>query len=147
MRARIDITVADPVLERDAPLPARRARGRARERQMIAAELARHSKRPVAREPFRPIVETGLQRLLNQQAAKSRTVDEEVGFDPCAALQHHPLHEAGLTVLHDVDDAAFGTYDARRFGEAAKIAGVERGIELESVADLRQRRVGLIEAR
>src|SRR3954454_2514778 len=76
---RIDIAIANPVLEGDAPLPARRARRRSRKRQMVAAELARDGERAVAGEPFGPILETGLQRLLDEQSAEARAVDEEVG--------------------------------------------------------------------
>src|SRR5207248_5836861 len=78
MGARVDIAVPDPVLERNSPLPPRRTRRRPSQRQMIAAELARHRKRPVARQPLRPILKSGLERLLDQQPAKAGAIDEKI---------------------------------------------------------------------
>src|SRR3954447_22157188 len=76
--ARIDIAITDPMLERNSPLPAGRPRRRSRERQMIAPELARHGECPVAWQPLRPILETRLERLLDQKSAKARAIDEQV---------------------------------------------------------------------
>src|SRR5207302_2055010 len=45
MLARIDVAVANPVLERNSPLPASRPRRRSRERQMVATKFARHGER------------------------------------------------------------------------------------------------------
>src|SRR3546814_508061 len=54
VRARIDVPVADPVLERDAPLPARRMRRAARVRRGVARALAGKRDRAIARQPVRP---------------------------------------------------------------------------------------------
>src|SRR3546814_1148101 len=54
MARRIDMAVADAVLERNAPLPAGWARGRAGDRLAVAAERAGNGDRAVARQPVGP---------------------------------------------------------------------------------------------
>src|SRR3546814_18881823 len=51
----------------------------------------------VCREPVRPVVERLVQRFAQQQAAKARAIDEEIGLDPAAILQR----ERGDRVLSD----------------------------------------------
>src|SRR3546814_13211564 len=86
MRARIDIAVAGAVLERDAPLPPRLARGCTREGRGIALAFARHRDRAVAGEPVVPFGIAGVERAFDEQAAKARAVDEEVAFDDAAVV-------------------------------------------------------------
>ena len=57
--AGIDVAVADAVLQRDAPLPARGVRGGARVGQQRLDRLARHGDRAVARQPVRPVLVAG----------------------------------------------------------------------------------------
>src|SRR3546814_6032225 len=76
MRARIDIAVAGAVLERDAPLPPRLARGCTREGRGIALAFARHRDRAVAGEPVVPFGIAGVERAFDEQAAKARAVGE-----------------------------------------------------------------------
>src|SRR3546814_11148348 len=57
MARRIDMAVADAVLERNAPLPAGWARGRAGDRLAVAAERAGNGDRAVARQPVGPVDE------------------------------------------------------------------------------------------
>src|SRR3546814_6270234 len=87
MRARIDIAVAGAVLERDAPLPPRLARGCTREGRGIALAFARHRDRAVAGEPVVPFGIAGVERAFDEQAAKARAVDEEVAFDDAAVVE------------------------------------------------------------
>src|SRR3546814_19893117 len=87
MRARIDIAVAGAVLERDAPLPPRLARGCTREGRGIALAFARHRDRAVAGEPVVPFGIAGVERAFDEQAAHARAVDEEVAFDDAAVVE------------------------------------------------------------
>ncbi len=82
VRTGIDVAIADPVLERDAPLPAGAACGGAGERVIVAAEFARHRIGSVAGQPGGPVLEPRAHHLLDQHAAEARTVDEQVAFDP-----------------------------------------------------------------
>src|SRR5207248_4809906 len=79
--ARIDVAVADAVLERNAPLPARLARGRTRVRGEWRSVLARRRDGAVARQPFGPILVSRVQRLLDQQPGKAAAVDEQIGLE------------------------------------------------------------------
>ncbi len=106
---------------------------------MIAPKLAWYGKRPVARQPLRPVVEPRFERLLDQQATKTRAIDEQVAFDPRAALQDHRFDKSCLAVLRDIDDPALRAHYAGSFGQAAEVSGVEAGVELECIGDLRQR--------
>ena len=90
MLARIDEAVAGAVLERNAPLPSRLARRRPRIGSERIGARAGHRHRPVAGQPVAPVLVTGLQRLLDQQSAKARAVDEEIGRDPCGRLRASP---------------------------------------------------------
>ena len=46
-----------------------------------------------------------------------------------------------LSCMLDVDDLAFGPLDAVLLGKAAQIFGVERGVEVEGVGDMADRRI------
>src|SRR4029079_9122645 len=76
--ARIDEAVAGAMLERNAPLPAGIASGRARVRGQRRDAGAWHRHCPSAWKPVAPVFVTGLQCLLDQQATEPRTVDEEI---------------------------------------------------------------------
>ncbi len=76
--ARIDIAVACAMLQRNAPLPSRVARSRARVGGQNRRAFARHRHGAIARQPVRPALEAGLQRLLDQKAAEAGTIDEEI---------------------------------------------------------------------
>src|SRR5690606_6117946 len=96
--AAIDVTVADPVLERDAPLPSGLARGGAGEWGEIVDRGARYGQRPVARKVRGPIDVWHAQRLTDQQAAEPRAVDEQVAGDLAAILE---LHRGDVAALRD----------------------------------------------
>src|SRR3546814_3825747 len=74
MRARIDMAVAGAVLERDAPLPPRLARGRACERDRITHIFARHRDRAVAREPVAPFGIAGFQRRSEETTSELQSL-------------------------------------------------------------------------
>ncbi len=69
------VTVADAVLQGNAPLPAGTARDGARVRRDAAGwRGTRYCHGAVARRPMGPVRGAGLQRLFDQQAAKAGTV-------------------------------------------------------------------------
>ena len=105
-----------------------------------AGPRARHRHRAIARQPVRPILVAGLQRLLDQQAAEARAIDEEIGLDLPAALERD-RGDVAILVHADIDDLAFGALDPVLLGKAAQIFGVERGVELERVGDMADRRI------
>src|SRR5579864_7040714 len=85
--ARINKAVAGAMLKADAPLPSRLPRRRAREGMERFGTRAGNRHRPVARQPVAPILKTGLQRLLDEESAKSRAIDEEVRLDDLPAFE------------------------------------------------------------
>src|SRR6185369_9565542 len=69
MLARIDEAVAGAVLQRDPPLPARRARRRTRIRRQRAAPRAGNRHCAIAWQPVCPILVFGSESLADQQSA------------------------------------------------------------------------------
>src|SRR3546814_4395117 len=67
--ARIDIAVAGAMLERDAPLPARRAPGRSRIGMKVRRARRRHRRRAVARQPRSEEHTSELQSLMRNSYA------------------------------------------------------------------------------
>ena len=112
------MAVADPVLQRDAPLPARLTRDDAGQRHQRIDRRTRHRDRAVALQPFRPVLEPGLELLLDQQAAEAGAVDEQVAGDARAVGEQDRGDVAVLLVALDRDDLAFLPHHAARFGEA-----------------------------
>src|SRR5882672_9040261 len=112
------------MLQRNAPLPPGLARGRTRIRRGRGDPLAGHRERAVAGQPVAPVLVTRVQRLLDEQPAKTRAVDEQVAGDFAAIGELHGIDEAVFTVLLHVYDLAFDTLDAIRFAEAAQEGGV-----------------------
>ncbi len=104
MRARIDIAVADPALQRDAPLPTRLERGRAGIRRHRSAAFARHRHRAIARQDIAPVDIGRAQRLSDQQGAEAGAIDEQVALDPAAVVQFQRGDIAALAVQFDVFD-------------------------------------------
>src|SRR3954466_14787995 len=95
------------MLERDSPLPTRLARRGSSQRVDGSGAGARHGHRAVTRQPMAPVLVSGLQRLLDEEAAEARAVDEEIGLDDLPVLQGYGGNVAAL--MHaDVDDFAFG---------------------------------------
>ena len=118
-------------------------RGRAGERIGIARIAARHRDRAVAGQPVRPVLVAGIQRLLDQQPAKARAVDEQV------ALDDRDRRRAST----EFDEAALAVERRRRrsclrcgctprvLGIVAQEFRIEAGVEVEGVdADCDKRR-------
>lgn len=105
---------------------------------------AGYGERCVARQPVGPAFIAGLERPFDQQPAKPGAVDEQIPGDLFAAFERHRVDEACFAVLADRPYLALDPPDAALLGVAAKIGGVEAGIELISVGEggFDRRRVG-----
>ena len=89
-----------------------------------ACQFGLYRRGAVARQPMRPVLIARLQRLLDDQPAKSGAIDEQVAFDELARVQHQRFDESGFAVLPDFLDLAFNALDAETFGKTA--AGILR---------------------
>ncbi|ESQ88986.1 hypothetical protein ABAC460_14490 [Asticcacaulis sp. AC460] len=99
----VDIAVADPVLQRNAPHPpAGLCRG-AGERGDVVGIFRRtgQSHRAVARQPVAPVAVRRANGLLDQQAAKARAVDKQVALDPPAIVEAQGGDIAAFGILID----------------------------------------------
>ncbi len=140
VRARVDVAIAGAMLQWNAPLPARGARRRACVRRRGAGLLAGYGHRAVAGQPVRPVVVAGGERLLDEQAAKTRAIDEQFAVDARAGLQGHRFDEAVRGAQAHVDDLALDALDATRLGVTSQVLRVQTGVEVIRIRDLRQRR-------
>src|ERR1700722_6747548 len=131
--AAIHIAVADPVLQRNAPLPARRPRRGAGERGQHTGALARHGHRPVARQPAGPVLVPGLKCPLDQQAAKPRAVDEKIRLDALSVIQLQRADESVLAAQLLLHDLALHAHHASCQCIAAQVLRVKTGIEVKGM--------------
>jgi len=134
--AAIDVAVADPMLQRNAPLPAGRVRGRAGVgNQALAADLAADRHRAVTGQPVLPVVVAGMQRLFDQQSAKTRAVDEQVAVERGAGIEREPFDEARFRMQVDIDHLALGAPYRARLGILAQKARIQASVEVISVVE------------
>src|SRR5690606_36172192 len=133
--AAIDETVADAGLERDAPLPSPLVRHRAGVRNGSPDRMRLDRQRAIGRQPLGPWLEPGLERLLDQNAARLRAIDEQVTLDRLPGFQLERLDEAAFRILPHVRDLAFDALHARLLGQLAQEPGIERGIEMIVIAE------------
>src|SRR5690606_25247266 len=134
--ARIDIAVADAMLQRNAPLPAGFARGGTRVRRELTAALTRYRHGAVAWQPMAPIFVTRLECLLDQQAAKAGAVDEEIAFDTLAAFEHDRRDEPVLAPLLHVHNLPFGTNHAPLLGVTPQEARIQCRVEVKRISNI-----------
>src|SRR5437879_7954158 len=140
MRIRIGEAVTQPVVQRNTRLP-RRCVSRGTGEWIGSARIAaRHRDRPVARQPVRPVIVAGAERLLDEQPAKSGAVDEQVALDNTAAGEGNRLYVAALAVELHIDDLALDPERAASFGVAAEECRIETGVEVERVTQSSERR-------
>ena len=128
------------MLQRNAPLPAGLARHRAGVGGEITAAGARYREGAVAGQQVRPVIEPGLHRPLDQQRAKAGAVDEEIGFQPAVAIEHECRNISGFAVALHPLDGTFGAQGTPRFGIMAQECGIERGVEVIGVRQVRTAR-------
>ena len=88
----VDVAIANAVLQGNTPLPAGPVRRGAGVGQQLWRRFTGNGQRRVTLQPLGPVLVAGLQGLLDQETAKTRTVDEKVAFDPLAAGQQHCVH-------------------------------------------------------
>ena len=131
-RAAIDVAIAHPVLQRDVPLPAAFMRSGAGEGSG-APVCAGHRHRAVARQPVRPVLVARFERLLDQQAAKARAVDEQVACDELAVGRAGPSRQAVLAAQLDARRSCLRSGARRRARLTAQERGVQAGVEVEGI--------------
>jgi hypothetical protein len=83
----------------------------------------------------RPVLVAGVQCFLDQQAAKTGAVDEQITLELFTALQGHSLDEAVLGAQLHLDDPALDSLHAARLGIAAQILRIQSGVEVIGVRD------------
>src|ERR1700754_1103994 len=133
MLAGINIAVAHPVLEGDAPLPPGRKRSAASEGGERAAMLARDRNRPVARQPVNPVLIADPQCSTKQQASKTRAIDEQIRLEAPSILDLYARDIAGLRVELAPDDHSLDMLNAELSrGLVAQEPGIEARVELHS---------------
>src|SRR5580704_10795047 len=139
--AAVDIAIADPVLQWNAPLPACLARRRSGEGCQRAGTLARYSHRSIAGQPVRPVLVSGLERLSDQQPAKAGTIDEQIRLELLAVIQVHSAYEPILAAQLDVHDLALQSHHAARLRVLAQILRIQARVEMEGICKNRRQRV------
>src|SRR3546814_15355017 len=87
------MAVADPMLQRDAPLPASAVRRRAGHRQHWLYRRAGPCQRPIARPPVRPVLIANTKCVAAQKRAEPRAVAETLTSVELSAFHHQTLHE------------------------------------------------------
>src|SRR5690606_37660863 len=115
----------DPALERDAPLPSAFVRHRSGIGHWRADRLCLYRQGSVGGQPLIPRLEPGFERLLDQQAAKPRAVDEQISFHRLPGFKLERADEAGIGVLPDMRDLAFDPLRSRLLGQLAKKPRIE----------------------
>ena len=80
-----------------------------------------------------PVVVTGIERLLDQQAAEAGAIDEQVAFDDLARLQADRGDIACVRILLDEFDLAFLPHGAVFLGQAAQELRVQRCVDVVGV--------------
>ena len=79
---------------------------------------------------MRPVVESGVQRALDQQRAKAGAIEEQVALDAGAVGQRQRGNVTAVMIKLDVGDAALDPARAVAFGHGPQEARVEARIEL-----------------
>ena len=125
--------VADAVLQRDAPLPARFPGDGSGVGNRRPHGFRLHGDGAIAGQPVPPVFVVHAQRLADQQAAKARAVDEEVAFDQLARLQANAGDEAALGILPHLLYHALAPRRPMFLGDAAQKLGVQRRIHVVGV--------------
>src|SRR6202035_271684 len=109
------VAIAGAMLERNAPLPSRLARRRTSVRHRRSDALARHGHRPIARQPFGPVIESCSQQTFDEQCAHPGAVDEQISVDHIASVGMYGRDKAGFRMLVYLFYDSFVTLYALRF--------------------------------
>ena len=141
--AGVDIAVAGAMLERDTPAPSGLRRRGARIGSDVLLRRAGGRPGAIAGQPVRPVLIASAQRLLDQQAAHPRAIDEEIALQHIPAIGGERADEARLGMLVDPADLALETLHAPRLGQLAQVVRIERGVEMEGVAERGKQRAAV----
>src|SRR5690349_1343530 len=134
----VDVSVACPVLQGNSPLPAGLMSPGARVRnETFRPALAGDRERAIARQPVRPVLVAGAQRLFDEQPAETRAIQKEIAGNRGAIFQANRFDEPALAMAIDADDLAFDANDATLLGVTPQESGVEPRVEVERIGELR----------
>ena len=78
-----------------------------------------HGERAIGAQPGAVVFVSGLERLFDEQAAKSGAVDEQIARHGFTGLEHQRFDETGFRMLLDALDLAFDSPDALGLAELA----------------------------
>ena len=124
------------MLQRNLPTPAGLMSDRARVRHRWLDGFGLNRDGGVAGEPVPPILEAGVQGLLDEKTAEARAVDEEIARQHCSRVQGERLDEAGFSIHLHRADLPFDPLHAVALGHPSEKSGVERSIDVICKIDL-----------
>src|SRR5690348_10009510 len=87
---------------------------------------------------MRPALIARVQRLLDQQAAESGTVNEQIAWNPLAAGEDDCRDESVCRPKYGFPNLAFRTAHAASLSEIPQVLCVEARVELIGIGDARQ---------
>src|ERR1700733_5500374 len=96
---------------------------------------------------MRPVFVAGLENFLDESAAKSGAIDEELPGNLKTAGQVEALNVPGGCISGNADNFALYSLDSLSFTVATQVLCIEGGIEVKCVRNVEQRRVLRIHAR
>src|SRR5690606_9218927 len=131
--AAVHHAVADPVLQRDAPLPAGIVRGRTSVRSQWTDRFTGNGHSPVARQPVRPVSVAHIELLPDQEAAETGAVHEEIALYHRSIAKCYGPDETGLRVERDIPDDPLDALNAQALAELSKVTGIEARVEVVGV--------------
>ena len=97
--------------------------------------LTGHGGRAIAGQPVVPILVTRVQRVLDQEAAKSGAIDEEISLDALAAVEGQRLDESVFGLERHGLNLTLRPLYARGLRNVAQISCKQRRIELQGIGD------------
>jgi hypothetical protein len=89
--------------------------------------------RPVARQPVRPVLVSGLQRLLDEQPAKPGTVDKQIRLNLRPVVQVQGADEAILAAQLHLHHLALDAHHPPRQRVPAQVLRVQTRIKVQRV--------------
>ncbi len=135
--ARIHVAMAQGLLQRRAPLPARSPRGDTHVGRSRIFECARSADHAIAGQPLLPVFIGRLEDLADELAARTTAVDEQIGAQFPAVFELQLVDEAIL--------AARGTNNLAReqdhsgaLGDGSQVARHEHGVDMQRITQMRR---------
>ena len=103
------------------------------ERRQLFHPCTWHRQGAVAGQLRAPVFILRLHGALDQQAAESRAVDEQVALDAASVAQPQADNEPGLRMKVHAIDHGLDALDAALHGVLAQIGSVKTGVKVEAV--------------